>query len=73
MHTPDYGGRVDAIGGVEGEDIAFFPVPEGFETFSEVEGCGADLRVGVGTGGIWVCVDYCFIDTSVFCSCCLRD
>lgn len=40
-------GGVDAVGGVEGEDVAFFPVVHVLETFAEVDGGLPDLGVGV--------------------------
>lgn len=57
--APYYRGRVDAVGSVECEDVAFLPVPEGFETLAEVESGGAYLVVGVGAGRVGVGVDYC--------------
>lgn len=57
--APCYSGCVDGVGGVEGEYVAFLPVPEASQAFAEV-GCGLfDLSEGVGAGGIGVGVDDC--------------
>jgi hypothetical protein len=57
--APDYGGSVDVVGCVESQDIALFPIPEGFETFSEIEGSVANLGISVGTRGVGIGIDYC--------------
>lgn len=57
--APCYGGRVDAVWCVEGEDVAFLPVPEGFQAGAEGDCGGFYLGVGVGAGGVGVEVDYC--------------
>jgi hypothetical protein len=61
VNAPCDSGGVDAIWSVESKNIALLPVPKGLQTRSEIEGCTADLGVGVGTRGIGVCINYCSI------------
>jgi hypothetical protein len=59
QRTEGYGGRVDAVWGIEEEDFAFAPGPVGFEALTEGE-CGfAERVVGVVTIGNGVLVYYC--------------
>ena len=58
VRAPCHGGGVDAVGRVEGEHVAFAPVPEGAEAGAEGESGGFYLGVGVGAGGVGVEVDY---------------
>ena len=59
MRAPYDGGSIDAVGGIEREDVAFLPVPECFQSFAKIESSGANLGIRVGARGIGVGIDYC--------------
>lgn len=48
MGAPGDDGGVDAVGGEEGEDVAFAPIVDGFQALAECEGAFFDAGVGVG-------------------------
>jgi hypothetical protein len=58
VSPPCDGRRVNAVRGIESEDIAAFPLPLRLQTLSKLNGSATDLSVGVRAGGIRISVDY---------------
>lgn len=52
MGAPGDDGGINAVGGEEGEDIAFAPIVDGFQALAEGE--GAFFNAGVGVGALCV-------------------
>lgn len=48
MGAPGDDGGIDAVGGEEGEDVAFAPVVNCLQAFAKGKGAFFDLSVGVG-------------------------
>lgn len=55
---------VDAVGRVEGQDIAALPVPERLEALTECDGDAAQVAKGVAAAGLGVGEDLCLRSAS---------